>query len=560
MRFTQTFTRTGLACSGLLLALLAGLSACGGGGASSNAGSSASPQAAAAGTTSSGVITAFGSVFVGGHEFATGNARFIDDDTGSSTTSATGLEVGMVVDVKPAAGSSAAAPDASELHIHPLARGYVDAADSTAGTLQVMGQTVQLTSSTNFSDHRACLSTTPATCSAITGPAGLVANAGTASSYVGVHGYLYGSGSGTANIVATLVAVHDVPSTPTVASFKAEGLATVSGASVSIGALTLDLSTANCYVARVLTPCNTAFATGQVVSAGASTAPALPATSLVANFARLASRIAVDTAGTAVEMEGVVSSVAGSSLVVRGVSIDTSALPSGSSLPAVGDAVRVLGTLASNGQSVSATNLVILHAAASSKLGLQGDASAIAAGSAANTYTLQLLGQTVTVNAQTRLMDMSVRGWDHRDPASNPFNTSTFASYMAASVSKHVIVKAEASGSGTLVATSLAIVPASSVTAVAGLVDSAPAVVNSPATGTPSSFSIHGIAISADPAAVLAPGHHGTGLVSIAAGDQVVAVGTWVANALTVAATPTASNQVLDAGAPRPELRDRGEF
>ncbi|NVO06216.1 MAG: hypothetical protein HXX19_09970, partial [Rhodoferax sp.] len=248
--------------------------------------------------------------------------------------------------------------------------------------------------------------------------------------------------------------------------------------------------------------------------------------------------------------------------VLRGVAIDTSALASGTSLPAVGDVVRVLGTVANAGQSVTASSVVILHAASSVKLGLEGDASAIAAGSAANTYTLSVLGQTITVNAQTRLSDMSVRGWDKKDdPAKNAFNITTFASYLATTgMSQHVIVKAETDASGNLVANSLAIVPASAVTGVAGLVDSTTPVVNSTVTGTPSTLKVHGIAISVDPAAVLVPGRKPSTFPSIASGDQVVALGTWSANTLSIAATVSRTNQLFDAGVPKKEDHDRGEF
>ena len=550
----------------LTVALAASLAACGGGGSDatgSSSSSSATPVlAAAAGTTSSGVITAFGSVFVGGHEFDTRGARFVDDDSGAITSSANGLEVGMVLDIKPASGSSASTPVASELHIHPLARGYVDAADTTLGTLQVMGQTVQLTSSTNFSDHRACMSTTPTTCTAITTLAGLsVTSTGptVSGSYVTVHGYLYGSGSST-SIVATLISVADVPTATTGVNFKAEGVATVASGTVTIGGLTLDLSGAVCRVAGTTTPCASAFSTGQVVSAGAAVVPALPATTLAANFARLASKTAVDTAGSAVEMEGVVSSTGSNSFVARGVSVDTSTLST--ALPAVGDVVRILGTVAGTSQAVtvSATSVVVLHAAASVKLGLEGDASAITADSTANTYTLSVLGQTVTVNDKTRLIDMSVRGWDHKDPTTNPFNITTFATYMAASVSSHVIVKTETDASGEPVANSLAIVPGSSIAGVAGLVDASPAVVNSTVATTPSTLSVHGIAIQVAPAAVRVHHPSGGGFATLAAGDEVVALGTWSAGVLGIAAPVTPVNQLFDAGAPRAGDGYRGEF
>lgn len=561
MNINRRFIRHALALVPVAVGLLVGISACGGGGGGGVAGSTASPAvAAAAGTTSSGVITAFGSVFVGGHEFATGSARFIDDDSGAITLSASGLEVGMVVDVKPASGSSAATPVASELHIHPLARGYVDAADAVAGTLQVMGQSVQLTSSTNFSDHRACVSASPATCTAVSTPAGLTATSTSAGSYVAVHGYLYGSTSAAANIVATLVAVFDAPTATTGVHFKAEGVATVASGAVSIGGLAVDLSKASCKLAGVVSACASAFSTGQVVSVWSALAPALPATTLVADGARLASKTAVDTSSTAVELEGVVSSASGTSFVIRGVSIDASALAAGSTLPAVGDAVRVLGSVAASGQTVAASSVVILHAASSVKLGLEGDASDVASGTAANTFTLSVLGQTITVNAQTRLADMSTGGWDRKDPAANPFNITTFATYLASSASKHVIVKAETDALGNLVANSLAITKASTVAGVAGLVDASPAVSNSTVTGTASTLWVHHTAVVVDPAAVTAPARNGSGLVTMAAGDQVVALGTWNGSTLVVGATVSSTNKVFDAGPPQANNRDRGEF
>jgi hypothetical protein len=539
--------------------LVLALVACGGGGTSS------SPTVAQfSAATSSGAITAFGSVFVNGHEFSTTHATVIDDDSGTSASSTSGLEIGMVVDVKPAMASSAAHPEASELHVHPLARGYVDTSDTTASTLTVMGQTVQLTSATNFSDHRACVAATVNACTAITGQSGLTATTGTgvaavAGSYATVHGYLFGSAPGTANIVATLVSVADAPvSTAAGVNFKAEGVLTASATSaITMGALNVDLSTATCRVSGAATSCASAFSTGQVVSVMSAAAPSLPATTFTAGKARLGSKVVVDVSGAVVEVEGSVASVTLSpaSFVVRGVTIDASALAVGISLPAVGDIVRVLGTLGSNGQSVAATSVKVLHAAAAASVGIEGDASAVAPGMAANTFDLTVLGQKVTVTAETRLADRSVKGWDHHDPATDPFNISTFQTYLAASVSQHLFVRAEAATSGNLTALSVTIVPASTAAGVAGVVDATPAPVNSAVTGTASTFSIHGIAITADPVAIFRP--HSMGLQSIAAGDEVLALGTFAANALTVGATPSRTNQVIDFGVPTHRNRDR---
>src|SRR6185312_3921374 len=126
-------------------AIALALAACGGGGgggSDSAGGGTSSP--AGANAVSSGAISAFGSVFVNGHEFATGSARVMDDDTGDTAGKVSALEVGEVVDVEPSSSSTTAAPVAQWLHVHPLARGYVDASDTTAGTITVMGQVVRL--------------------------------------------------------------------------------------------------------------------------------------------------------------------------------------------------------------------------------------------------------------------------------------------------------------------------------------------------------------------------------------------------------------------------------
>ena len=542
--------------------LLLALAACGGG-TSSSATSGVTPSGASPGATSSGAITAFGSVFVNGHEFSTVNAKVIDDDSGNSATSTAGLEVGMVVDVRPAMASSSSHPEASELHVHPLARGYVDRSDTPASTLTVMGQAVQLTSATLFSDHRACVAAILNPCSAVTGQSGLVATTGSgataqAGSYVTVHGYLFGSAPGAANIVATLVALADAPvASAADVNFKAEGVVTATaGSSLTIGALNVNLSNAVCRVAGVASNCASAFGTGQVVSVMASQAPSLPAATFMAEKARMGSKTAVDAVGATLEIEGSVVSVTSSpaGFVVQGVKIDASALPVGTSLPAVGDTVRVVGTLANNGQSVTASSLQVLHAAATASLGIEADASAVVAGTSPNSYLLTVLGQQVSVTAETRLADRSTRDWDRHDPASNPFNISTFQTYLAASKSQHLMVRAASDASGKLTALSVTIVPAASQSGIAGVVDATPAPVNSTATGTASKFSVHGIAVSADPAAIFRP--HSAAMQSVSAGDQVLALGTFAAGTLTVTAAVSRSNQVLDLGVPAQHDRD----
>jgi hypothetical protein len=510
---------------------------------------------------SSGVITAFGSVFVNGRRFRTDKARVIDDDTGAVTSG----------DDRPGSrhGGGREAPrprrpqdaDADELHVHPLVRGFVDATDTTAATLTVMGQTVQLTSGTGFSDRRACVSATVAPCTPITTADGLVATTvtGTPTSittpgnYVTVDGFLFDDPD--TDVVATLVSVRDPPTGGSPANFKAEGVVTVDATGVSINGLRLDLSQARCRSGGSQVNCATAFTTGQVVSAGSATAPDLPATVLVADFARKAGKLPVEEAGATVEVEGVVSSVSGTaSFVVRGVVVDASGLPAGTTLPLVGDEVRVMGTLSADGTSVQATSLVIEDEAARAKVALKGQVTNVAP-AGTDTFTVTVLGLDVTVNAQTRLKDVS-RGFERRDPTVTPFNITTFESTLAANASKTVLIVAQQDTGGTLVAKSLTLLPASNVSAIAGRVDATPAPVNSTVSGTPTVFFVRGVRVSADPAAILEVGRRGPQAATILAGEQVVATGTFTGGAIVVGPIATLDNRVLDLGVLRDDDDD----
>ena len=544
-----------------LLALT--LAACGGGGGGSPGSSGpTSGPAGVATSSSSGAITAFGSVFVDGHEFATGGAQVVDDDSGASERVAD-LEVGQVVDVDPASNSTASAPIARLLHVHPLVRGDVDAWDGVANTLTVMGQAVGLDSATLFSDHRACVDASANSCTPITDASGLALTATgsggtTAGSYVSIDGYLFGGGSGGVNVVATLVSVRDAPTGAGGAFYKVEGVvsaitSTAGSTSLTIGGLQIDLAGATCHAASGKSAaCAGAFAAGDVVSVFATAAPTLPATTLAAAVALKRSRLPVQTAGATVEFDGAVSSFtaasgsAAASFVVRGVDVDTSALAAGTSLPAEGDLVSVVGTLSSDGLSVAATSIRILRAARSVSYAFSGDETAVAAGSAADTYTLTVLGVPVVVSSQTRLSDHSSRHWFTFDPQASPFNITTFQAYLAASASQHVVINAAMDSNGTMQALSLTIVPASTISQLAGPVDATPAPIAGSGTA-PATFSIDGVPVSAAVSAISFGRHSQT---AIAAGDEVVTSGTFSSGAFTVGAMRSFSNYVVDGGVP----------
>jgi len=240
--------------------------------------------------------------------------------------------------------------------------------------------------------------------------------------------------------------------------------------------------------------------------------------------------------------------------VLRGVSIDGSVLPA-ASLPTVGDDVRVTGTVASNGTSIKATAIKLLHAAVSRSLSLEGDFTAVVAGASANTWVVTVLGQSINVDASTRLADRST--WAAPRSGSGAFNITSFQTVLNASVSKHLVVSTAADATGQLTAVALKIVPASSGAAVQGVVDATPAPVNGSSASVPTTFAIHGLSVSADPATFASP--RGWRLramaTTVAAGDLVVARGNWSNGQLVVAVPsgasgPTWSDFVVDLGTP----------
>jgi len=463
-----------------LLAL--SLAACGGGGGSS--GGTAQPMSAA---VSSGAITAFGSVFVNGHEFGTSHATVIDDDSGA-TSSTSGLEVGMVVTIKPASGSNDASPEAAEIHMTPLARGYVAASDSSAGTISVMGQTVQISSATVFSDRRACV-TAATPCTPVSGQSGLVVGAGSGS-FVGVHGYLFASGIGGAQIVATLINVRDPGTTP---DYKLEGVVTALDAavpSVTIGTETVDLSHAACRTDGASAACASAFKVGDVVAAHGSTAPS--GSSFAAGFARSA-RLLPQTPGATVEVEGKVSSVNGSSFVVRGVQVDGSALPS-DQLPAVGDRIELVGTIAADGLTVTATSVEGHEHALANHLVMAGPLTSVTPGVAANTFNVVVLGQTAVVSADTRIADRT-------SDTQATFNITNFQTYLQGKTSPYVVLRTVVDGTGALQARGFDIVktPSSGLVGIAGTADAAEVI-----SGGSASVMVHGVSVIFDPLRAIA--------------------------------------------------------
>ena len=124
------------------------LVACGGGGDATPA---AGATPAAASSYTQGAITGFGSVIVGGVRFDDSASSF-DDDEGNSR-SRSELKLGMMVEIE--AGSvdrSAASARAMRIRLGNEIVGPVGTVDTAASTVQVLGQTVLVTTSTIFDE------------------------------------------------------------------------------------------------------------------------------------------------------------------------------------------------------------------------------------------------------------------------------------------------------------------------------------------------------------------------------------------------------------------------
>ena len=126
------------------------LVACGGGGGD------ATPEAVAvepatATTYSQGAITGFGSVFVGGVRFDDSTASVTDEDGNSRSRSE--LKLGMMVELDAGAvDRSAASALALRIRLGNEIVGPVGTVNTAASTVQVLGQTVLVTSSTIFDE------------------------------------------------------------------------------------------------------------------------------------------------------------------------------------------------------------------------------------------------------------------------------------------------------------------------------------------------------------------------------------------------------------------------
>ena len=129
----------------LSAATLGFIAACGGGGGNNTT----TTETATA--YSQGVITGFGSVIVNGVRWDDSAATVLDDDGTAHASSE--LKLGMTVEIEGAGfDRSRGAGRALFVHYGSEMKGPISAVDATASTLTVLGQTVEITTSTVFDE------------------------------------------------------------------------------------------------------------------------------------------------------------------------------------------------------------------------------------------------------------------------------------------------------------------------------------------------------------------------------------------------------------------------
>ncbi|WP_290874316.1 DUF5666 domain-containing protein [Aquabacterium sp.] len=144
--FPQHLSRASLAVA--LSSLGLALVACGGGGGGSTSATTSSSGTATA-ASYSGTVSGLGSIVVNGVRFSTTGATTVDgDDPRLSHSSA--FTLGSTVTVSGTVDDSTSTGQASTVTVHGGVRGSVSAVDTTAQTLTVSGQTIQVDANTVF--------------------------------------------------------------------------------------------------------------------------------------------------------------------------------------------------------------------------------------------------------------------------------------------------------------------------------------------------------------------------------------------------------------------------
>jgi Domain of unknown function (DUF5666) len=346
------------------------LGACGGGSMSG------SNSAAAAGVrvAASGVITAFGSVFVNGVRYDISSARL--QKNGRSVTQA-GLAVGEIALLHGMQNRATGQGSAESVEVEDNVVGPAAAIDLTANTLTVLGQQVVVTAGTSFS-----ASIVPADLGGLS-----------ADDLIEVSGLIDAGGVITATRIARAEANEPLQVLGTVGSVDA------AAHTLTINALHVDFGTATLSGFSSGAP-----AQGDVVIARGTSFDVASVTLTATQLRKADSERSESGNGERVEQEGLVTRfVSATDFDVNGAAVTTTAstvFKGGSATDlAMGVRVEVHGTLDANNVLV-ADVVEVGHVAAIALEATVDEVDATAG-------TLKLLGVTINVDNSTRFEDKS---------------------------------------------------------------------------------------------------------------------------------------------------------
>ncbi|NOU00502.1 MAG: hypothetical protein HOO95_02850 [Gallionella sp.] len=347
----------------IILASALTLNGCGGG-------SDSTPSTTSGSAVSQGVITAKGSVFVNGIEYFSNSSTSITID-GSPVADDTFLKEGMTVKVRGSSDDVSKKGTATKIEAKDALEGKIDSVDNTKKTITVMGQTVQIEDNvTRLNDDN-----TQKVFSSASFASGDI---------VEVNGFPDDNGGLHATRVAKKLS----------GEFESKGFV------ANLTATSFDLSRtpgAAPFITVNFTSLPAGVVDGSLVEVKATGTPV--AGVITASSIRLEDSLG--SSGEKVEIEGIVSSLTPGTtasdfdIVINGQHIltDASTLYEGglSADMAPGVKLEAKGTLNSSGVLVASKISFRSH------IKIEGDASAVTA------TGLTVLGQTVSINALTRL-------------------------------------------------------------------------------------------------------------------------------------------------------------
>ena len=352
-----------------------GLVSCGSG--------SDSDSTTSASTSTSGVITGFGSVYINGVEYETDNASVTIDGSQSAETD---LGVGDVCVLQGSVNADGVTGTATAVTCTDELEGYILDVSSLAngiGTMNVMGQTVTITTDTVFdSDTKASI-------------ADLVAN-----DIVEVHGYPDGTGNILATRIETKNAATDIEVKGLISNLNSNLM------TFNLGSLLVDYSSAADVAANLTDDLYVEVKTQDPLSGDVAT-----------GFTLIASKVEIEEDGSLdidgeegedLEVQGVVSNITATSFDFNGTTVLFASLETDDDFDVEslveGMIITVEGHIDANGNFV-VEEIEEDHAS-------ENEAEGLVTGTTDTTITISVnsVDMTFSVNNETRMIDEQDEG------------------------------------------------------------------------------------------------------------------------------------------------------